>query len=90
MKQLWTIAEIVEISGFTERTVRGAIGRADRGEPGLVALRVAGASRRVRHSALVDWLGYDPLTEPDIHYRPTTRKPRRKTPDPRAPKLFET
>ena len=67
--RVWTVSQICRVSECSERTVRRAIARADRGEPGgLAALRTATNRRRVLHPDLVTWLGYDPLTQPALEY----------------------
>jgi len=87
--KLWTVKELIDLTGFGERTIRRAISRADEGEEdGLVAERI-GRSRRVRHARLIAWLGFDPLLEPSVHYRaPKTSNRSHLSPDP-PPRLFE-
>ena len=53
--KLWTIKEVTEISGFSERTVRRAVGN------GELQSRKIGGARRIHHDWLVAWLGCDPL-----------------------------
>jgi excisionase family DNA binding protein len=54
--KLWTIKQVVELTGFSERKVRQAI------NTGELESRKIGGSRRIRHEWLVAWLGFDPLT----------------------------
>ena len=87
--KLWTVKEIIDLTGFGERTIRRAISRADEGQTdGLVAERI-GRSRRVRHAQLIAWMGFDPLLEPSVHYR-APKHPNRSHPSSDAlPRLFD-
>jgi excisionase family DNA binding protein len=53
--KLWTIKEVIEMTGFSERTVARAI------KTGKLESRKIGGSRRIHHDWLVAWLGFDPL-----------------------------
>jgi predicted DNA-binding transcriptional regulator AlpA len=55
-RRLWTLAEVIELTGYSLSTIKRAI-RA--GELHSIKPR----QRRVVHSELVRWLGYDPLRE---------------------------
>ena len=62
--KVWTIAEVAKQANLCVRTIERTIK-----EQRLGSVLVSERVRRVRHSQLVDWLGYDPLDEPDT-YRP--------------------
>src|SRR5262245_11164264 len=53
----WTVLEIAELTGLSESTVRRSIRG---GQLGSVKLK---GSRLIRHSQLVEFLGFDPLEE---------------------------
>lgn len=53
----WTVKEVVEYTGLSERTIRAAIAT---GELGSVKIR---GGRKIRHSQLMEFLGFDPLQE---------------------------
>ena len=53
--KLWTIREVIKLTGFSERTVARAI------KAGKLESRKIGGSRRIHHDWLVAWLGCDPL-----------------------------
>ena len=56
----WTVLEIAELTGLSERTIWRFL---ETGKLGSVRLN---RSRRIRHSQLVEFLGFDPLTEPSL------------------------
>jgi excisionase family DNA binding protein len=55
--KLWTIDEIASLTGFSLSKVKTAIKNKH------LHTQKIGGSRRVRHSQLVEWLGFDPLDE---------------------------
>jgi len=56
----WTVKEIVLLTGLSERTIRAAIAS---GELGSVKIK---GSRKIRHSQLIEFLGFDPLQEASL------------------------
>jgi excisionase family DNA binding protein len=56
----WTVKEIVQLTGLSERTIRAAIAG---GELGSVKIK---GSRKIRHSQLIEFLGFDPLQEASL------------------------
>ena len=87
--RVWTVAQICRVSERSERTVRRAIARADRGQAGgLKAQRSATNRRSIQHADLVEWLGYDPLLQPHIHFKPAGQS-RHKPSSVATPHLFE-
>ena len=59
--RLWTRREIQELTGFSLWKIDRSIKRAQDGRAGGLASVKIGGSRRISHSALVAWLGEDPL-----------------------------
>jgi predicted DNA-binding transcriptional regulator AlpA len=57
-RRLWTLAEVVRLTGYSESTIKRAL------SAGEILPHRPGA-RRIVHSELCRWLGYDPLTELD-------------------------
>lgn len=58
--KLWTIQEIVSVTGFSKSKVQRAISTNE------LESRKIGGSRRVLHKWLIDWLRLDPTLDPDI------------------------
>jgi excisionase family DNA binding protein len=58
--KLWTVEEIVALTGFSISKIKTAIKKEE------LKTQKIGGSRRVRHSQLVEWLGFDPLNEPTV------------------------
>jgi len=58
--KLWTVQEIIAVTGFSESKVRRAM------KAGELESRSVGHSKRVLHSWLIKWLQCDPLLDPDI------------------------
>ena len=57
----WTVKEIVEYTGWSESTVWRLLAAKK-----LDSIKLEGSrSRKIKHSQLVDYLGFDPLDEPD-------------------------
>lgn len=56
-ESFWTVKEIVEYTGLSESTVWRLLADGDLGSVKL------GRSRKIRHSQLVEFLGFDPLSE---------------------------
>lgn len=57
--KLWTIQEIVDVTGFSKSKVERAI------KSGELESRKIKGSRRVSHEWLVAWLGFEP-SNPDL------------------------
>jgi excisionase family DNA binding protein len=67
--KLWTLKEIVDLSGFSKSKVQRAI------SSGELDSKKVGGSRRVKHEWLIKWLGFDPLEgSSGITIKKTTRK----------------
>jgi len=56
--RVWTVAEITQETGLTIAMVKRSL-RSGK----LASIKVCSKLRRVRHSELKRWLGYDPLLE---------------------------
>lgn len=59
--KLYTIQEIADLTGFSVSKVKNAIYK-----NGTLKVEHIVGSVRIRHSQLVEWLGFDPLDEPQV------------------------
>jgi excisionase family DNA binding protein len=56
----WTVKEIVQLTGLSEKTIWRVLASKKLGSVKL------NGSRLIRHSQLVEFLGFDPLTEASL------------------------
>ena len=55
-RRLWTFYEVLQLTGYSASTIKRALATGE-----LQSVRPG--ERRIVHSELVRWLGYDPLRE---------------------------